>query len=285
MNINQMDVNSEIYSMNKNGFIEMKRDVVLSLLKFVNEPRKVKSIMAMCQVIYGWKSHHLFLKIRWERTGMFIPYSNNMNEERTDFIFKVVMVGHVSTGKSDLLLRYVKGEFNPHMLPSIGVDFMQKWLKIDDKILKIQIWDTSGQDRYRAITSAYYRGSSGALVVYDVTNRTTFDKVIYWLQELRKKFADPSIPIVLVGNKDDLRDRKVIPTEEGKGFAQRNGMFFMETSALMPRNVELAFNSVLREVFRRAVIRPTETKFKTDAAMMLKIERKTEKNKNPRSKC
>lgn len=115
---------------------------------------------------------------------------------------------------------------------------------MDGKTIKAQIWDTAGQERYRAITSAYYRGAVGALLVYDIAKHLTYENVERWLRELRDH-ADQNIVIMLVGNKSDLRHLRAVPTEEAKSFAERNGLSFIETSALDSTNVETAFQNIL----------------------------------------
>lgn len=115
--------------------------------------------------------------------------------------------------------------------------------------MKAQIWDTAGQERYRAITSAYYRGALGALLVYDVTKPTTFENVSRWLKELRDH-ADANIVIMLIGNKTDLKHLRAVATEDAQGYAEREGLSFIETSALEATNVEKAFQTILSEIYR-----------------------------------
>lgn len=115
--------------------------------------------------------------------------------------------------------------------------------------MKAQIWDTAGQERYRAITSAYYRGALGALLVYDVTKPTTFENVSRWLKELRDH-ADSNIVIMLIGNKTDLKHLRAVATEDAQSFAEKEGLSFIETSALEALNVEKAFQTILSEIYR-----------------------------------
>ncbi|KAK1322765.1 Ras-related protein RABA2a [Acorus calamus] len=120
---------------------------------------------------------------------------------------------------------------------------------VEGRTIKAQIWDTAGQERYRAITSAYYRGARGALLVYDVTKPTTFDNVSRWLKELREH-ADSNIVIMLIGNKTDLKHLRAVATEDAQSFAEREGLSFIETSALEAINVEKAFQTILTEIYR-----------------------------------
>jgi len=121
--------------------------------------------------------------------------------------------------------------------------------KLIKKTIKAQIWDTAGQERYRAITSAYYRGAVGALLVYDISKHGTYENVERWLKELRDH-ADSNIVISLVGNKSDLRHLRSVPSDEAKTFAEKNGVSFIETSALDSTNVEQAFHTILTEIYR-----------------------------------
>ncbi|TYH86699.1 hypothetical protein ES332_D01G062800v1 [Gossypium tomentosum] len=165
-----------------------------------------------------------------------------------DYLFKLVLIGDSGVGKSNLLSRFTKNEFNLESKSTIGVEFATRSIRVDDKVVKAQIWDTAGQERYRAITSAYYRGAVGALLVYDVTRHITFENVERWLKELRDH-TDSNIVIMLVGNKADLRHLRAVSTEEAKAFAEREKTYFMETSALESLNVENAFTEVLTRIY------------------------------------
>ncbi|KAE9977092.1 Ras- protein Rab-11B [Venturia inaequalis] len=174
-----------------------------------------------------------------------------MANDEYDFLFKalVVLIGDSGVGKSNLLSRFTRNEFNLDSKSTIGVEFATRSIQVDSKTIKAQIWDTAGQERYRAITSAYYRGAVGALLVYDISKHQTYENVTRWLKELRDH-ADSNIVIMLVGNKSDLRHLRAVPTEEAKQFASDNNLSFIETSALDASNVELAFQNILTEIYR-----------------------------------
>ncbi|XP_010523299.1 PREDICTED: ras-related protein RABA4a-like [Tarenaya hassleriana] len=167
---------------------------------------------------------------------------------KIDYVFKMVLIGDSAVGKSQILARYARNEFSLDSKSTIGVEFQTRTLVIDHKSVKAQIWDTAGQERYRAVTSAYYRGAVGAMLVYDITRRQTFEHIPRWLEELRAH-ADENIVIILIGNKSDLEDQRDVPTEDAKEFAEKEGLFFLETSALNATNVESAFSTVLTEIF------------------------------------
>ncbi|KAK6919932.1 Small GTPase [Dillenia turbinata] len=168
--------------------------------------------------------------------------------EKIDYVFKVVVIGDSAVGKTQILSRFTKNEFCFDSKSTIGVEFQTRTLTIQSKVIKAQIWDTAGQERYRAVTSAYYRGALGAMLVYDITKRQTFDHVARWVEELRSH-ADNSIVIMLIGNKADLADLRAVPTEHAVEFAEEQGLFFSETSALSGDNVDSAFIRLLEQIY------------------------------------
>ncbi|XP_019734188.1 ras-related protein Rab-25b [Hippocampus comes] len=172
------------------------------------------------------------------------------SDEAYNFVFKVVLIGESSVGKSNLLSRFTKNEFSHDSRTTIGVEFSTRTVQLNGFTIKAQIWDTAGLERYRAITSAYYRGAVGALLVYDITKHLTYESVERWLKELFEH-ADPHIVVMLVGNKSDLESERSVPMEEAKDFAEKRGLLFLETSALSSTNVEAAFNTVLTEIHKK----------------------------------
>ena len=122
----------------------------------------------------------------------------------------------------------------------MGVDFGSCCIKVDETYLKLQIWDTAGQESFKSITRSYYRGAAGALLVYDITRRDTFTHLTRWLEEVKQN-GNPDMSIMLIGNKSDLDARRQVSTNEGEMFAREHGLIFMETSAKTAQNVEEAF--------------------------------------------
>ncbi|XP_061598495.1 ras-related protein Rab-25-like [Cololabis saira] len=169
------------------------------------------------------------------------------SDDSYNFVFKVVLIGESGVGKSNLLSRFTKNEFSHDSRTTIGVEFSTRTVQLDKYIIKAQIWDTAGLERYRAITSAYYRGAVGALLVYDISKQLTYQSAERWLKELYDH-ADPHIVVMLVGNKRDLESLRTVPTEEARDFADKKDLMFMETSALDATNVEAAFNEVLKAI-------------------------------------
>ncbi|CAD5163010.1 unnamed protein product [Musa acuminata subsp. malaccensis] len=165
-----------------------------------------------------------------------------------DYLFKIVLIGDSGVGKSNILSRFTRNEFCLDSKSTIGVEFATKTLQVEGKTIKAQIWDTAGQERYRAITSAYYRGAVGALLVYDITKKQTFDSIQRWLRELRDH-ADSNIVIILAGNKSDLKHLRAISQDEGRALAEKEGLSFLETSALESLNVDKAFQTIISEIY------------------------------------
>lgn len=165
-----------------------------------------------------------------------------------DLLFKIVLIGDSGVGKSNLLTRFTRNEFNMESRSTIGVEFATRTTEIDGKRIKAQIWDTAGQERYRAITSAYYRGAVGAIVVYDISKSESYENVNNWLKELKEN-ADANIAVELVGNKSDLAHLRAVPTEEAKNFATENQLLFTEASALNAENVDKSFEQLLKSIY------------------------------------
>jgi Ras-related protein Rab-1A len=176
-------------------------------------------------------------------------YSTNSNASDQDyeFIFKVLLLGNSNVGKSSLFLRFVDDIWNDTFVPTIGVDFKIKTFEIDSKKIKMQIWDTAGQERFKNIISSYYRGAHGILLLYDVTDKDSFKNLSNWLIEIEKN-ASKNVLKVLIGNKSDLEDKRVISYNQGKEFADTYGLKFIETSAKKNLNVNEAFETHGREL-------------------------------------
>lgn len=170
--------------------------------------------------------------------------------EEYDYLYKIVLSGDSGVGKSCLISRFTKNEFNAESKSTIGVEFFTKNVTVDDKIIKVQVWDTAGQERYRAVTSAYYRGAVGALMTYDITKWRSFNNMQRWLTEL-KELSTLDVVLMLVGNKSDLTHLRSVSVKDAQDFADQNQMLFIEASALDATNVEQAFNLTIRKVHRR----------------------------------
>ncbi|CAE8717276.1 unnamed protein product [Polarella glacialis] len=179
-----------------------------------------------------------------------------MADDDYDHLYKVVLVGDATVGKTHLLARYVKGSLPKAPTATIGVEFATRVVKLPvGGTVKAQIWDTAGQERYRAITSTHYRRAVGALLCYDVTKQASFQNCIKWMEELRQS-AEPDIVIMLCGNKVDLADNdpssRQVYYDAAAEFARQHGLFFCETSAVTNHNVIHAFEYLLQEIFNQS---------------------------------
>ena len=175
--------------------------------------------------------------------------------DSAEILIKLLIIGESSVGKSCLLLRFAEDKFNENFLTTIGIDFKVRKEKIDDTMVKLQIWDTAGQEKFRTITKAYYRGANGILLVFDVTNRDSFNKTKAWMASIKESISDP-VDIILVGNKADTPDdptsgNRVVTKEEGEEMAREFGVPYMETSAKTGYNVEETFMQIATIVKRR----------------------------------
>ncbi|KAG6745775.1 hypothetical protein POTOM_050282 [Populus tomentosa] len=186
-------------------------------------------------------------------------YMADSYDEECDYLFKAVLIGDSAVGKSNLLSRFSRDEFRLDSKPTIGVEFAYRNIRVGDKLIKAQIWDTAGQERFRAITSSYYRGALGALLVYDITRRATFDNVKKWLRELRD-FGSSDMVVVLVGNKSDISHLREVDEDDGKNLAETEALYFMETSALENLNVEEAFMQMITRIHEIASQKSLEAK-------------------------
>ncbi|KAK8630905.1 hypothetical protein V6N13_079676 [Hibiscus sabdariffa] len=183
-----------------------------------------------------------------EMNGVGVDNQQEYVPEKVDYVFKVVVIGDSAVGKTQILSRFAKREFCLESKSTIGVEFQTRTVTINSKVIKAQIWDTAGQERYRAVTTAYYRGALGAMLVYDISRRQSFDNLARWVEELRAN-SDNSIVIMLIGNKADLVEQRAVPTEDAVEFAKDHGLFFAETSALSGDNVDKAFFQLLEEIY------------------------------------
>ena len=189
-----------------------------------------------------------------------------MNIQDVDHIFKVLIIGDSSVGKSNILLRFSDNIFHDTFLPTIGVDFKIRNVKMGDQTIKLNIWDTAGQERFKTITSTYYKGAHGIILAYDITDRESFNNVNNWLAEV-KKHAGAQVIKLLVGNKCDLENERVVTAKEGKEFADSLGISFMETSAKQRINIDESFMTLTKQIYE----------------LLPETERRGEEKLNPKS--
>ena len=215
-----------------------------------------------------------------EEEKITIEETESGNQKET-YKFKVVVVGDSGVGKTNLIKRFVSNEFKSDSKATVGVEFLSKNFIINGEIFKIEIWDTAGQERYKSITTAYYKGAKGAMIVYDVTNQTSFDNVDKWYNEIKEK-ASKNINLIVIGNKNDLIDKKIINSESSIEKAKSFGIAIMETSALDASNVKEAFYLILKEMYKsvKSMINNTEKKDNVEGSgVQLNTDEKNKKKK------
>ena len=171
--------------------------------------------------------------------------SSDLISQDYDYLFKVLLLGDSDVCKSSLILRYTEETFNSKLVNSIGVDFKMKKKEIDGKIIKIQIWDTAGHERFRSITYSYYRGANAIIIVFDLSDKKSFISITEWLKQI-EKHAKENVFKFLVGNKSDLIDERKVTYEEAKQYADEHDLPYIETSAKEGININELFDTSIK---------------------------------------
>ena len=171
-----------------------------------------------------------------------------MSTTKYDYLFKYIIIGDQAVGKSNLLLRFANEEFKEEYQATLGVEFGSKNINVNNKLCRIQIWDTAGQEIYKSITRAYYKNCACALIVYDISNKESFDNVKIWIEDCRNQ-CPKTVYMILVGNKSDL-DAREVTYDEGQEVANSVGIDFFETSAKTGQNVEELFTHTAKDILR-----------------------------------
>jgi len=180
------------------------------------------------------------------------PNPSSSKSAAYDYLIKLLLIGDSGVGKSCLLLRFSDDSFTPSFITTIGIDFKIRTIELEGKRIKLQIWDTAGQERFRTITTAYYRGAMGILLVYDVTDEKSFNNIRNWIRNI-EQHATESVNKILIGNKCDMVEKKVVDSARGKALADEYGIKFLETSAKNSINVEEAFITLAKDIKKRLI--------------------------------
>lgn len=171
-----------------------------------------------------------------------------MSKATHDHLFKILILGDSSVGKSCILTRFAEDSFNFSFMPTIGIDFKIKTIEIKGKKIKLTIWDTAGQERFNNITESYYRTARGVFFVYDITNGQSFDNIAKWLRNLEANTGDSEVVKYILGNKCDLNDLRVIDYVKGVDMAANFNLKFHETSAKEDINIQKVFYDIARDL-------------------------------------
>jgi len=198
-------------------------------------------------------------------------YNDKKNKDQgpeCDYGFKLIIIGDAGAGKSSFMHQFLEGKFRKQSTHTIGVEFGTKIIALGQRQIKLQIWDTAGQERYRAVTRSYYRGAVGALVIYDVTSRDSYEKLPTWLQDAREQ-GWKDISVIMVGNKRDLKEERQVSFLEASRFAQEQDILFLEVSALTGENVQEVFHTLAQRILNKVeegICDPTDYRVGTNAA-------------------
>ncbi|MBN3280512.1 RAB10 protein, partial [Polyodon spathula] len=172
-------------------------------------------------------------------------------DETSDFLLlKIILVGDALVGKTCVLQRYIDNSFHHSYVSTIGIDFKVKTLHLNDKFIKLQIWDTAGQERFHTISTRYFRGAHGLLIIYDITNSLSFENVVGWMKDVDAN-AGEDVDRVILGNKCDLEEKRIISKEKGEKLAWEHGVRFFETSAKDNVNIEKAFLALVQDIMNK----------------------------------
>ena len=197
------------------------------------------------------------------------------NDTSFDEKLKLMVIGETRVGKTSLIKKYTRDIFGGTYLTTVGIDFQEKIIKIDDKSIKLQIWDTAGEERFRNIAKNYFNTSDGFLLVYDITSKETLDKLDYWYEQIKEN-APENTKYILVGNKSDLENKREINIKDGDIFAKKYNINFFETSAKEGTNVHKVFEMLSSEIMRDINQKGHKNK---EASQVLKKNKKTSKAK------
>ena len=201
-------------------------------------------------------------------------------EEDSDIKLKLMILGDSNVGKSSILNKYCKNDFSGKYKTTIGIDFQIKYLNINKKKIKLEIWDTAGMERYRILTKNYFNGSDGFIILYDITSRESFNNINNWIQQIIV-LVGKDLKCILFGNKNDLNKERKVKINEGKELAKKYNFPFYETSAKYGTNLEKGFNSIIMKILGDI----QTIKKKRRNSLVLKKQEKSEEKKETKNCC
>jgi Ras-related protein Rab-1A len=199
------------------------------------------------------------------------------------YIIKILTLGDTSVGKSSIVLRFSDDKFDDKIFSTIGIDFKTKYIKLDKFSVKVLIWDTAGQEKFQNIAKQYYKGANGVLLIYDISNRKSFERIDFWLKELKENNRIDELFLYLVGNKIDMEDKRVISYQEGEKYAKKNDINFFEVSAKSGKGVTELFNNVINGVMENILKKNEKEEIEDKVRLSTFLEKNYKKEKN--KKC
>ena len=197
------------------------------------------------------------------------------------YILKILTLGDTTVGKSSIVLRFSEDKFDDNQFATIGIDFKTKYIKLDKFSVKVLIWDTAGQEKFQNIAKQYYKGANGVLLIYDISNRKSFERIDFWLKELKENNRIDELFLYLVGDKIDMEDKRVISFQEGEKYAKKNDINFFEVSAKSGKGVTELFNNVINGVMEKILKKNEKEELEDKVRLSTFLEKnyKNEKNK------
>jgi len=173
-------------------------------------------------------------------------------------LLRIIIIGDSGVGKSNIVMRYTKNQFNAELTTTTGVENQTKTVTIGNQKIRVQLWDLAGQERYRSMAKAYYRGTHGVLLVLDITKKSSFENLIFWLNEVNE-YSNTDMTIMLLANKMDISNEQTVPSSELQEFAKKNNLFYEEVSAKDGTNIEKAFTVLIEEIYRKIQKKQAQT--------------------------
>ena len=195
------------------------------------------------------------------------------------YVIKILTLGDTMVGKSSIVLRYSDDKFDDKIFSTIGIDFKTKYIKMDGYSVKVLIWDTAGQEKFQNIAKTYYNGANGVMLIYDITNRKTFERINFWIKELKENNRIDELFIYLVGNKKDMEDKRVISFEEGEKYAKENNINFIEVSAKTGEGIVDLFNNLIKGVMEKVFKKMEKDEIEDNVRLSSFFEKDFKKNK------
>ena len=204
-----------------------------------------------------------------------------------DVACQLLIIGDSCVGKTSLLTRYTTGNFKEEYIATVGIDYFTKNETINDKIISIKLWDTVGQERYKALTQNFFKNAEGVMVVYDITKVDSFDNLKFWINSIKQNMENKNIiiPVIIIGNKVDMEDMREISNENAENFAKENNYKYFETSAKTGEGIDNAVRELVNQVLNHSNNNLDEQKESRKNSIQLNDKKKEKKEKKKKKKC